>query len=308
MRLGVIDIGSNTIHFLIVDAHRGARPLPAASHKSALRLSEHLSDDGRIDDAGVRDLVAFTQEAKALAEDEGVEELLVFATSAIREAANGADVVDRLSAAGGIDVTVLSGSDEARLTFLAARRWLGWSAGTLLVLDIGGGSLELALGMDEEPDVAISVPLGAGRVTRDLLPGDPPAADVVREARRAVRATLASAVRPVLRAAAPDRVVGTSKTFRSLARLTGAAPSADGPFVSRTLDRSDLSDLLPRLASMTAAGRSQQPGVSAARAAQVLAGALVGEAALDLLRVDRLEICPWALREGLILRRLEAFT
>ena len=191
------------------------------------------------------------------------------------------------------------------LTFLAARRWLGWSAGTLLLLDIGGGSLELGHGMDEEPDAAVSVPLGAGRVTRNLLPGDPPAPEVVREARKTIRATLAAEVRPIVRAGAADHAVGTSKTFRSLARLTGAAPSADGPYVRRVLNRDALGVLVDRLARMPVSERVRQPGVSVERAPQVLAGALVAEAAMDLLRLDTLEICPWALREGVILRRLE---
>ena len=304
MRLGVIDIGSNTANLLIVDAHHGAKPLPAASHKAALRLSEHLADDGSVRADGVAatvylvaDLVDFVRQARHLAEEQGAEELLGFATSAIRESANGPAVLQALNDASGLDIQVLSGVDEARLTFLAARRWLGWSAGTLLLLDIGGGSLELGHGMDEEPDAAVSVPLGAGRVTRNLLPGDPPAPEVVREARKAIRATLAAEVRPIVRAGTADHAVGTSKTFRSLARLTGAAPSADGPYVRRVLNRD--------VARMPVSERVRQPGVSVERAPQVLAGALVAEAAMDLLRLDTLEICPWALREGVILRRLE---
>ena len=159
--------------------------------------------------------------------------------------------------------------------------------------------------MDEEPDAAVSVPLGAGRVTRNLLPGDPPAPEVVREARKTIRATLAAEVRPIVRAGAADHAVGTSKTFRSLARLTGAAPSADGPYVRRVLNRDALGVLVDRLARMPVSERVRQPGVSVERAPQVLAGALVAEAAMDLLRLDTLEICPWALREGVILRRLE---
>lgn len=305
MRLGVIDIGSNTANLLIVDAHHGAKPLPAASHKAALRLSEHLADDGSVRADGVADLVDFVRQARHLAEEQGAEELLGFATSAIRESANGPAVLQALNDASGLDIQVLSGVDEARLTFLAARRWLGWSAGTLLLLDIGGGSLELGHGMDEEPDAAVSVPLGAGRVTRNLLPGDPPAPEVVREARKAIRATLAAEVRPIVRAGTADHAVGTSKTFRSLARLTGAAPSADGPYVRRVLNRDVLGALVDRLARMPVSERVRQPGVSVERAPQVLAGALVAEAAMDLLRLDTLEICPWALREGVILRRLE---
>ncbi len=305
MRLGVIDIGSNTVHLLVVDAHAGARPLPATSHKLELRLSEHVTDTGLIDDAGVRQLVGFVRECQDVAEDQGCEEVLGFVTSAIREAPNGESVLAAVRAATGIALTVLTGEQEARATFLAVRRWLGWSAGTLLVLDIGGGSLELAQGLDEEPDVALSLPLGAGRVTRSLLPGDPPDREVIREARRRIRADIAAAVRPLAKAGAPDRVVGTSKTFRSLARVAGAAPSAEGPYAVRLLRREAVTAEVGDLSLMTRADRTLLPGVSPSRAGQLLAGALVAEAVMDLLSVEVLEIVPWALREGVILRRLD---
>lgn len=305
MRLGVIDVGSNTVHLLVVDAHAGAQPLPASSHKIELRLSEHVTDEGHIDEAGSRDLVRFVDECLRVAEDQGVEEVLGFATSAIREAPNGDAVLDHVLAETGVKLQVLSGEEEARLTFLAARRWFGWSSGTLLVVDIGGGSLELAVGMDEDPDVALSLPLGAGRLTRDLLRGDPPSTEDVREARRAIRARIASEVRPLAKSGPVDRAVGTSKTMRSLARIAGAAPSSEGPYAVRLLERSALHDVVARLGGMSAAERSELPGVSRSRAAQLLAGGLVAEAAMDLLDVERLVICPWALREGLILKRLD---
>jgi exopolyphosphatase/guanosine-5'-triphosphate,3'-diphosphate pyrophosphatase len=306
MRLGVIDVGSNTVHLLVVDAHRGAQPLPATSHKIELRLSEHVTEDGRIDDSGAADLVAFINECLTVAEDQGVEELVAFATSAVREAANGDEVLARVRAETGVDLQVLHGADEARLTFLAARRWFGWSSGTLLVVDIGGGSLELAAGMDEEPDAAVSLPLGAGRLTRDLLQGDPPAQETVRAARRVIRAAIASEVRPITKVGQVDRAVGTSKTMRSLARIAGAAPSSEGPYAGRVLERSALGDVVQLLSRTTAAERVALPGVSASRARQLLAGAIVAEAAMDLLGVERLDICPWALREGLILQRLDS--
>lgn len=305
MRLGVIDVGSNTVHLLVVDAHVGAQPLPAYSHKLQLRLSEHVTDDGRIASSGRKRLVEFVQECLQVAEDQGVEQLLAFATSAIREAPNGEEVLDAVRQETGVDLQVLSGEDESRLTFLAARRWCGWSAGTLLVIDIGGGSLELALGVDEDPDVAVSLPLGAGRVTRDLLQGDPPDAGRIREARRRVRAAVASQLRDFGKATDPDRVVGTSKTMRSLARLTGAAPSNEGPYVTRILTTKDLNAQVGRLSTMSAKERADLPGVSTARAHQLLAGAIIAEAAMELLGVEQLEICPWALREGVILRRLD---
>ena len=305
MRLGVLDIGSNTVHLLVVDAHQGAAPLPAWKSKIALRLAEHLGADGRIDDDALAELVRFAGEARQTAEDLGVTEFLAFATSAVRDAPNGLEVLAAVRERTGIEVEVLSGEDEARLTFLAVRRWFGWSAGRILVLDIGGGSLELASGADEEPDVALSLPLGAGRLTRDLLPGDPPGEDAVRAARKVVRASLGEVIGRLLRAGEPRISVATSKTFRQLARIAGAAPSSDGYFVRRTLSRDDVRTWVPKLAAMTAADRTRLPGVSDSRSAQLLAGAIVAESAMDLLGISELEICPWALREGVILRRID---
>lgn len=305
MRLGVIDVGSNTVHLLVVDAHHGAAPIPATSHKILLRLSEHVDDEGCIDPEGAESLSRFVAECLEVAENHGVEEILAFATSAVREAPNGDEVLARVRAETGVDLRVLSGEDEARLTFLAARRWAGWSAGKLLVIDIGGGSLELTLGDDEDPDTAKSLLLGAGRTTRDLLPGNPPTAAEVKAARRTVRAELAKEIRPYAKAAAPDTVLGTSKTMRSLARIAGAAPSADGPYVTRRLRLADVTATIAQITPMTAKERTDLPGVSASRAHQILAGAIVAEAAMDLLGVQELIICPWALREGVLLRYLD---
>ncbi|GAA1507762.1 Ppx/GppA phosphatase family protein [Streptomyces albidochromogenes] len=298
-------MGSNTVHLLVVDAHPGACPLPAHSHKAELRLAELLDADGAIGAHGVDRLVATIADALQAAEDKGCEDVLPFATSAVREATNADEVLARVRAETGIDLQVLSGAEEARLTFLAARRWYGWSAGKLLVLDIGGGSLEIAYGMDEEPDAAVSLPLGAGRLTAGWLPGDPPDQQDVKALRRHVRAEIARTVGEFARFGTPDHVVATSKTFRQLARIAGAARSADGPYVQRELSRSSLEEWVPKLASMPLSQRAGLPGVSEGRAAQLLAGALVAEGAMDLFGVDALEICPWALREGVILRRLD---
>ncbi|MFC1404450.1 MULTISPECIES: Ppx/GppA phosphatase family protein [Streptacidiphilus] len=305
MRLGVLDVGSNTVHFLVVDAHPGAAPVPAYSHKIELRLAELLDADGAIGEVGVEKLVEMVASSMRVAEDKGVEEVLPFATSAVREAANGEEVLKRVQRETGVELQVLSGGDEARLTFLAARRWYGWSAGRLLLLDIGGGSLEIACGLDQQPDAAVSLPLGAGRLTAGWLPGDPPEAEDVRRLRRHVRAEIARTVAEVVRLGSPDRFVGTSKTFKQLARITGAAREADGPYLPRRLTRGSLSAWVPRLAAMTAGQRALLPGVSEGRARQLLAGALVADGAMDLFGVDELDICPWALREGLILRRLD---
>ncbi|WP_165988245.1 Ppx/GppA phosphatase family protein [Streptomyces sp. YIM 98790] len=305
MRLGVLDVGSNTVHLLVVDAHRGARPLAAYSHKAELRLAELLDEAGAIGPHGVDRLVQTIESALEVAEDQGVAELLPFATSAVREATNADHVLGRVAEETGIELQVLSGEDEARLTFLAARRWLGWSAGRLLLFDIGGGSLEIAFGLDEAPDAAVSLPLGAGRLTQSRLPGDPPDPADVRALRRDVRSQMARVVGEFNRLGKPDRVVGTSKTFKQLARLSGAAPSSDGVYARRSLERETLREWGPKLGAMPERERAGLPGVSEGRARQLLAGAVVAEAAMDLFGVAELDICPWALREGVILRRLD---
>ena len=306
MRLGVLDVGSNTVHLLVVDAHRGARPLPAFSHKEELHLTDHLDAENRLSAQCAGSLVDFVREALGIAEDKGVQEMVAFATSAVRDAANGDEILARIRTETGVSIKVLPGTDESRLTFLAARRWFGWSSGRLLLLDIGGGSLEIAAGQDEDPSVAVSLPLGANRLTRFWLGGDPPDRDEVRRLRKHVRAEIAAAASAVRSAGQPDHCVATSKTFRQLARIAGAAPSSEGIYVRRTRRHADVTELAERLPRMSIKDRSALPGVSRIRAPQLAAGAIVADATMDLFQLPVLEICPWALREGVILRRMDS--
>ena len=303
--MGVLDIGSNTVHLLLVDAHYGAAPTPASKMKIPLRLSEHLTPSGDVDDEAVNTLITFIKDGQRLSEDMGATEMMAFATSAIREAGNGEEVLRRLREETGIAVEVMSGEDEARMTFLAVRRWFGWSTGRLLVIDIGGGSLELASGIDEEPDIAVSLPLGAGRLTRSHLDGDPPSAEALRELRRYVRTQVAEATRRIRRVGQPEIAAGSSKTLKQLARIAGAAPSSDGIYIRRTLTLPGLQSTVRTLAEMPAEERARIPGVSEGRAEQLIAGAVVAEAVMELLEVSELVICPWALREGFILHRMD---
>ena len=305
MRLGVLDVGSNTVHLLVVDAHRGAEPTPQHSDKSELRLAELIDKRGDLSSKGADALVRTVIDARKQAKSLGCDELLAFATSAGRDARNSAAVLQRVQDQSGVDLQVLSGEDEARLTFLAVRRWFGWSAGNLICLDIGGGSLELAAGADEDPAVAESLPLGAARLTRDRLPGDPPSKSDLGELRAHLAGVLAPPAQRLLAAGAPDRVVATSKTFRTLARLAGAAPSSAGPRARRVLTRTGLTQITAFIARITASDLAELDGVSVGRAHQVLAGAVVAASAMDALGVEELDLCPWALREGIILRRLD---
>ncbi|MCL2422355.1 MAG: Ppx/GppA family phosphatase [Micrococcales bacterium] len=305
MRLGVLDIGSNTGHLLVVDAHGGAAPLPAFSYKQPLRLAEHLDETGAVSQVGIEALTSFVRESIQVAEDKGCSEMLGFATSAVRDAVNTDDVLATVGERTGVRLTVLDGEDEARLTFLAVRRWFGWSAGRLAVFDIGGGSLELATGCDEAPDVARSLPLGAARLAQQVFSGERPEEEVLRELRRQIRADIARDAGHLIRAGVPDKAVATSKTFRSLARICGAAPSGDGPLVHRVLPLTGLRNRLPHLIAMSRLQLAALPGVSTSRVHQILPGALVAEACMDIFNLPALEICPWALREGVILERLD---
>lgn len=305
MRLGVLDVGSNTVHLLVVDAQRGGHPTPMTSEKDELRLAEHLDRDGALTRAGSDALVGTVARARDAATTAGCADLLAFATSALRDATNSADVLARVRDETGVGLQVLPGEDEARYTFLAVRRWYGWSAGRLLVLDIGGGSLELAAGRDEHPAAAGSLPLGAGRLTREWFRSDPPTRRDIDALRAHLEEQLEPIGRRLRRVGTPDLSVGTSKTFRSLARLTGAAPSAAGPHVRRRLTDVGLHQLTAFITRMSAGDLAELDGVSASRSHQLVAGALVAAAAMRALRVTQLDICPWALREGVILRRLD---
>src|SRR6201995_5187690 len=253
MRLGVLDVGSNTVHMLVVDAYPGARPLPAFSHKVELSLAAHLEPGNTLSKVGEERQTAVVDGALRIAEDKGVEDFIAFATSAVRDAVNGDDVLARIQDRTGTRIRVLSGENEARLTFLAARRWYGWSSGRLLVVDIGGGSLEIGAGLDEEPEAVMSLPLGAGRLTRDWFTADPPRAGEVRAVRRHVRAEIARKAGSLRRGGTVDHAVGTSKTFRQLARIAGAAPSSEGFYVKRFLKPSDVGLWADRLATMASA-------------------------------------------------------
>ena len=304
MRLGVLDIGSNTGHLLVVDAHAGSAPLPTFSHKRPLRLAEHLDEQGAVGESGIDALIDFTAEALVVADDKGCEEMLSFATSAVRDAVNSDALLDQVRDRTGVDIEVVSGEDEAQLTFLAVRRWFGWSAGRLAVFDIGGGSLEIAGGVDERPDVAWSLPLGAARLARNYFDHDP-SDDELRRLRKQIRTEIARDAGNLLRSGVPHRAAATSKTFRSLARICGAAPSGEGALVPRTLPHEELTEWIPKLIAMSPETLAELPGVSPSRTHQIVPGALVAEACMDIFDLTELEICPWALREGVILERID---
>ncbi|MCL2090113.1 MAG: Ppx/GppA family phosphatase [Micrococcales bacterium] len=306
MRLGVIDVGSNTVHLLVVDAHPGASPVPYHSQRTVLRLMRHLDADGALTEQGQQRIVAAVREAMTAVAEIGVDDLIATATSAIRDAPNGEAVITRVNRETDAQLQVLSGADEARITMLAVRRWLGWSAGEILLFDIGGGSFEIAQGADEYPDASLSLPLGAGRTTLDYLREDPPPRAAVSALRAHAREVLTTVRDEVFSGRpSPTRVVGTSKTIRSLGRLVGGPPDPVTGGLA-PLHYTGLRDWEPTLIKMPSDVRQYLPGITPERAYQVLAGAIVLRTAMKVFGVPTLTISPWALREGIVLRYIDA--
>ncbi|MEU0899378.1 Ppx/GppA phosphatase family protein [Streptomyces massasporeus] len=304
MRISVVDVGSNTVRLVVADAADGV-PLPVHTAKWRLRLSEQITPGGPVPEQAVGQLVDAVAEASRTATRWGAAGPLAFATAVVRNAPNRHEVLRTVRARTGVDLCTLPGEIEAELTFLGARRWMGWRSGPLALLDIGGGTLEVAFGRGRLPDFVASLPLGARRLTHEFFEDeDPPSPERVRALRRKVRHQLRD-VAARIRWEGPRTAVATSRTFQQLGRLCGAAPGRHGPFVDRQMHRSELREAITRLAALPAAERAHLPGISAPRAAQSLAGAVVGHTALKLTGIKAVTVCPWAIREGVLLRHIE---
>ncbi len=284
-----------------MDAHIGARPTPTTNYKVELRLTQFLNKSGTISAEGINLLHEAIASAVAHARENNTDEILAFATSAVRDAKNSTSIIQEINERHQIDLQILTGDEEARMTFLAVRRWFGWSAGKLLMLDIGGGSLEIASGVDENPEATLSLPLGAARLTRDFLSGDPYSSKDVKFLQSYVVSILDEKLPAILRSHDANHFVATSKTFRTLARLSGYWFN-DNP---KYLEIANLEAMTAKLSVMSDRARAELPGVSASRAQQIVAGAVVAHSVMDVLEINRVEICPWALREGIVLRRLD---
>jgi exopolyphosphatase/guanosine-5'-triphosphate,3'-diphosphate pyrophosphatase len=301
MRLGVLDVGSNTVHLQVVDTSPGARPNPTFNYKEELRLTQYINEDNLVSDEGIEKLRSSIKRAIEQSASVQTQELLPFATSALREATNGEKIINSINKDFHIDLQVLTGEEEAKLTFLAARRWFGWSSGRLLVIDIGGGSLEMAAGVDESPEIATSLPLGAARLTKDFLKGDPYTDKSLRALRDHIENKLEQILPSLVKHQETDRAIATSKTLRTLARLSG--DWFDGTGKNITIEA--IRKISAKLSEMDESTRAKLPGVSENRASQIVAGSLVAESVMRNLDIKELEICPWALREGVVLKWLD---
>jgi exopolyphosphatase/guanosine-5'-triphosphate,3'-diphosphate pyrophosphatase len=289
--VGVLDVGCFSAHLVVVDGGHGRLLRPVESRKVPLRLDREIDPSGRITTRGVDNICHAVAEATRRAR----QPFVAYATSSIRDARNSDHVVKRVERKTGVRLRRLSPEYEAFLSYVAARQWFGCSAGALTVLDIGGGTVELAAGEGPRPSTAHSIPLGARTLTRTGLS----LAGMRAEAYERVQAAL-----PDL--PANTQAVGCSKVFQQLARLAGARPQRDGLYATRRLRIDDLATWIPRLAALSDRRRAQLPGISAHRAPQSLAGAVLAETLMRVTGHDVVDISPWSTKEGMLLTLLDA--
>ena len=317
MRLAVIDLGSNTMHMVVVDGRPDGTFTVVGRERETLRLAEAAFPSMSLPEEAIDRLVATAARMRQAADELRAGALVGFATSAIREARNGVEALARVREKTGVTIEVLPGVEEARLTYLAARRWTAFSARRLVVVDIGGGSLEVAAGEGERPELASSLPLGATRLQRRFLRSDP----VRPEELVALRVHALGQLGPLagrIRERPFDVACATSKTFRSLGEVARALPKVPTPphafgfagvdgQTAPVLTRDALNVVAGALARTTAHQRSRLAGLDELRAANVVAGSQVAALVMQAFGLDELVLAPWALREGVILETLAAY-
>ncbi|MFN2609078.1 MAG: HD domain-containing protein [Acidimicrobiales bacterium] len=302
MRIAALDLGTNSFHLLVVDAHPDGTFVPLVREKEMLRLGDDVSRQGRVGEAAAARAVETVRRFRALAEGVDAEEVVACATAAIREAENGGELVDRLEAEGGVRVSVISGLEEARLIFEAVRASVILDPGPALCLDLGGGSLELSVGDRRGLVWSSSVKLGVARLTAELVASDPPSADDVRRLRERVTAGLAPLADEVARFS-PAMAVGSSGSFEALGRMVAARRPGAVPVSLNQLRfrRDELLGVHEQLLALRSADRARLPGLDARRADIAPAASVLLLTAMELFGFDELTVCEWALREGMVL-------
>ena len=301
MRIAALDLGSNSFHLLVVDARADGSFEPLVREKEMLRLADVVSREGRITDRAAEDAVAAVRRLKALAEAAGAEEIVAKGTSALREADNSSELVDRIDARTGVLVDVISGQEEARLIFAAIRASVLLEPGPAVCLDLGGGSLEIMVGDQRGMQWATSSKLGVARLTAELVQHDPLEPEDVRRLRRRVGSVLAPIASEVARHR-PQMLVGTSGTLCDLARMAAARSGPVPDSVNQlTVTKQDLAAVHARLLALPSGARAKLAGLEVKRADIVPAGSVVLMVAMELFGFDRLTVGEWALREGIVI-------
>ncbi|HWE57616.1 MAG TPA: Ppx/GppA phosphatase family protein [Acidimicrobiales bacterium] len=302
MRIAAFDLGSNSFHLLVADAHPDGTFEPVATDKEMLRLGSAVAATGEIGRVGAASAVSVVRRFRAMAESQSCDEIVACATAAFREATDSLSVVDRIEAEAGVKVRVISGREEAQLIFDAVRASVAIDRGSALALDLGGGSLEVMVGDGRGLDWATSLKLGVARLTAEHVRSDPLSTGDIRR----VTSTVAKAIQrvlPEIQRRKPRLAIGSSGTLETLIRLAATRRSGTAPATVNqlTVRAREIEALGAWLLEMTSAERASLPGVDARRADLLPTGALLLSTVLDITSVDDIVGCEWALREGMVL-------
>jgi exopolyphosphatase/guanosine-5'-triphosphate,3'-diphosphate pyrophosphatase len=300
MRASVLDLGSNSFHVLVADVGSDGSLVPVTREREMLHLGRAVAEHGAIPDELRRRAVGVVAHLTELAHRQGATTHHAVATSALRDATNGPEVLAEMARAAGTPIRLVPGVEEARLGYVGVRAATGATGCGLTVLDLGGGSLEVATGTGRDPDVVCTSPLGVSRLSA-LVHADPPSADDRDRLDAALRSGLDDLVED-LPGRLPTRTVAVGGTVRALGRLV----AADGPWTPATINRlslptSRLRELRDQLLELDVDGRTAVPGMKSRRADHLHVAAVVLVAVLERLGVEELEVCDWGLREGVLL-------
>jgi exopolyphosphatase/guanosine-5'-triphosphate,3'-diphosphate pyrophosphatase len=302
MRIAALDLGSNSFHLLIVATRPDGSFVTIVREKEMLRLGDVVALNGVITDEALEAAVGVVRRFRAIAESYEADEIVAYGTAALREAANGAAAVERLEAETGLRVKVINGIREAQLIFEAVRASVLIDPGPALCVDLGGGSLELAVGDRSGLLYATSLHLGVGRLTAELVRSDPPTAKDRGRLRRRVEEELA-VVLPEVIDAGPQQLIGSSGTLCAIVRASVALRDGIIPPVLNQLSASskEVVAFADLVFSLSSADRARLPGIDVRRAELLPAGVTVAEVLMDETGFLEMTASEWALREGMVL-------
>jgi len=310
MKIAAIDVGSNSIKLVVVDAAASDSLAVLAREKETVRLGHDTLREERLPPAAIERAVDCIKRFRLIAEARGAERIFAVATASVREARNSAQFIKEVERKAGVSVEVLSAIEEGRLVGLAATQGCARTATSILNLDIGGGSTEISVMRDGAPAGLFSVKLGAIGLTEQFLFHDPPKTKELKWLREEVRAALERPARELqgfrwqqaTGTSGTILAIGTSLRLRALRaeerQTEGARPAGD------EIELAKLTRFNARAAEMTFAERRAVPGISAQRSEIIIAGGQILEGAMHALGINSLRTCSWALREGILIDRL----
>jgi exopolyphosphatase/guanosine-5'-triphosphate,3'-diphosphate pyrophosphatase len=300
MRIAAIDIGSNSVHMIVCRIRPDLSFEVVDSEKDMIRLAAGGLDGRRLPEASLVAAMQTLSKFKRLAESHGVDEIIATATSAVREASNGAEFVSTVRRQLGIRVRVISGTEEARLIHLAAAYATGVGSRSAVVIDIGGGSCEITLGTSHRMQIGRSFKLGVIRMTERFVTTDPLSGRDERRLEKHIRRETRAYVKQMARRGF-RRVIGTSGTILALGALALGAKRTTDEVRNVRVDARDLERLRKKLTSMTLEERIKMPGLDPRRADLSVAGSVLLDTLLAELGAEEITLCDFALREGLVL-------